>query len=164
MTIQLWFRFLCQDLPSTPLSPPSQFEVLIRVLSHSISQYFLSFDVIKNSHLYCQLFYLYLQKKTIWYQKDNLQTKNSSNIALSILCLNITPRIQVSMTGMCSETSKCISRALIPSKSHQPFRWEVCTMNCSGGVGRSSPQLNTEALSLSELTTRRQLPHLRGRA
>lgn len=36
-----------------------------------------------------QCFYLYLQKKTRWYQKDNLPTKNS-NIALSILCLNTT--------------------------------------------------------------------------
>lgn len=39
---------------------------------------------------YCQQCFIYTyKKKTRWYQKDNLQTKNS-NIALSILCLNIT--------------------------------------------------------------------------
>lgn len=94
--------------------------------------------------------YLYLQKKTRWYQKDSLQT-NSSNIALSILCLNIIPTIQVSMTGMCWATSMGISRALIQAKAtnlldDKSAQWTVRE------VGRNNPQPNTEALSLNELT------------
>lgn len=52
--------------------------------------------------------YLYLQKKTRWYQKDNLQTKNS-NIALSILCLNTTD-LRISQFKSSLIQQECVQR------------------------------------------------------
>lgn len=72
-----------------------------------------------------QCFYLYLQKKTRWYQKDNLQTKNS-NIALSILCLNTTD-LWISQFKSSLIQQECVQRPagvwnkmLIPHKATNP--------------------------------------------
>lgn len=72
-----------------------------------------------------QCFYLYLQKKTRWYQKDNLQTKNS-NIALSILCLNTTDLL-ISQFKSSLIQQECVQRPagvwnkmLIPHKATNP--------------------------------------------
>lgn len=72
-----------------------------------------------------QCFYLYLQKKTRWYQKDNLQTKNS-NIALSILCLNTTD-LWISQFKSSLIQQECVQRPagvwnkmLIPHKASNP--------------------------------------------
>lgn len=72
-----------------------------------------------------QCFYLYLQKKTRWYQKDNLQTKNS-NIALSILCLNTTD-LWISQFKSWLIQQECVQRPanvwnemLIPHKATNP--------------------------------------------
>lgn len=69
-----------------------------------------------------QCFYLYLQKKTRWYQKDNLPTKNS-NIALSILCLNTTD-LWISQFKSSVIQQECVQRTagvwnkmLIPHKA-----------------------------------------------
>lgn len=72
-----------------------------------------------------QCFYLYLQKKTRWYQKDNLQTKNS-NIALSILCLNTTD-LWIFQFKSSLIQQECVQRSagvwnktLIPHKANNP--------------------------------------------
>lgn len=88
--------------------------------------------------IYCQqCFYLYLQKKTRWYQKDNLQTKNS-NIALSIPCLNTTD-LWISQFKSSLIQQECVQRPagvwnkmLIPHKATNPSNCsrEVQTVNC----------------------------------
>lgn len=112
-----------------------------------------------------QCFYLYLQKKTRWYQKDNLQTKNS-NIAFSILCLNTTD-LSISQFKSSLIQQECVQRPAGVCEtrcwSHTkpltlPLFREVQTANCfRKWEGRRHPTHVTPPTNFYRLKTMRTI-------